>query len=291
MKARGLALAAAAAGAAVGGALVVGARRWRAVTAETVARLRAAAGASASAARVYREADVAGLPAPVRRYFAYALRDGQPLITYARLEQRGTFRMSAREDSWRPFEAVEHFVPAAPGFVWDARIAVLPGAAVRVRDSYVDGSGRMRADLLSLVPIVDGYGRAFDEGALCRYLAEAPWFPTALLPASGVSWAPIDDTHARATLTAPGVSVSIEVEVDGDGRIVSVFAPWRPRDVKGRAVPTPWGGVFRDYDERQGMRVPTAGVVRWWIDGREYPYWRGTATAFTFEFARDAGAT
>jgi hypothetical protein len=37
-----------------------------------------------------------------------------------------------------------------------------------------------------------------DEGELSRYLAEAPWYPTALLPAAGIEWEPVDDSAARS---------------------------------------------------------------------------------------------
>ena len=34
-----------------------------------------------------------------------------------------------------------------------------------------------------------------------RYLAEAVWMPSALLPSNGVAWEAVDDLHARASLT------------------------------------------------------------------------------------------
>jgi hypothetical protein len=37
-------------------------------------------------------------------------------------------------------------------------------------------------------------------GALMRLLAEMTWFPTALLDERYVTWAPVDDAQARATL-------------------------------------------------------------------------------------------
>lgn len=47
----------------------------------------------------------------------------------------------------------------------------------------------MKGKFLSLFPLFDAQNqRKLDEGALQRYLAEAIWFPTALLPSQGVTW-------------------------------------------------------------------------------------------------------
>jgi hypothetical protein len=60
---------------------------------------------------------------------------------------------------------------------------------VRVRDTYVTGQGSMQGKILSLVPVFDERGQAeLNTGALQRYLAEAVWCPTALLPGEGVKW-------------------------------------------------------------------------------------------------------
>ena len=38
------------------------------------------------------------------------------------------------------------------------------------------------------------------EGELMRFLAEAAWYPTALLPSQGVRWQGADERSAFATL-------------------------------------------------------------------------------------------
>jgi hypothetical protein len=78
------------------------------------------------------------------RYFRTVLRDGQPIIQRARIAWVGEFNMGKQgADKWVPFTAVQEFLPGAPGMVWDARMAMAPGVAVRVRDSFVDGAGSM----------------------------------------------------------------------------------------------------------------------------------------------------
>jgi hypothetical protein len=50
-----------------------------------------------------------------------------------------------------------------------------------------------------------------------RYLAEAVWLPTALLPVNGVRWSPIDENRALATLQGDDdVSVSLEFRFENN---------------------------------------------------------------------------
>ena len=64
-----------------------------------------------------------------------------PRVRVARLRQTGTF--ATKRNAWAPFHATEVFTVSPPGFVWDARIRMLPFASVRVRDGYRDGTGTM----------------------------------------------------------------------------------------------------------------------------------------------------
>jgi len=61
----------------------------------------------------------------------------------------------------------------------------MPGIPVRVHGMYRDGRGPLQARLGGVLTIMDAGPPELDEGELLRYLAEAPFYPTALLPAMG----------------------------------------------------------------------------------------------------------
>jgi len=103
-------------------------------------------------------------------------------------------------------------------------------------------------------------------------LAESVWLPTALLPGGGVTWEPIDDNAARATLADSGISVSLDFRFNEKGEIVSVYTPARYRDVDGK--PTPWEGHFRGYERMDGVMVPREGEVAWILPEGRLSYWR-----------------
>jgi hypothetical protein len=77
----------------------------------------------------------------VQRYFRAALKDGQSIVTALSIDMVGTFNMSATAEQWKPFTSQQRVVTCRPGFLWDARISMVPGLTVRVVDSYVAGEG------------------------------------------------------------------------------------------------------------------------------------------------------
>ena len=276
MAAGGLALATA-------GSAVVGSLLWNRATARTVARLaQRRTPSDRNSPRTFSADEIDTLPAPVKRYFMFALRPGQPLVRSARIVQRGDFAMEP--DAWSPFTATQHVTVRPPGFVWDASIRIAPGVAVRVRDSYIGGVGRTHGRVAGIVPVVDQSGTLeMASGSLHRYLAEAPWVPTALLPSAGVTWTAVDDMTARASLTDYGTSVSVDFHFNDRGEITGMSAD-RLRHANGAAVPTRWIGRFGEYEALGGMTVPREAEVSWILPEEPYPYWRGRITEASYMY-------
>jgi hypothetical protein len=89
-------------------------------------------------------------------------------------------------DHWSAYRADQIVTPVPPAFVWDARVRVASLLHVRVRDAYVDGRGVGQVSLLSAISLSQEEGGAeLNAGELYRYLPEAVWFPTGLLPSAG----------------------------------------------------------------------------------------------------------
>ncbi len=225
------------------------------------------------------------LPAPVARYFQHVLTDGQALIKTARIQQSGELRTSTATERWLLFTASQIVAPPATGFLWNARIETPLGTHIRVVDSYVGGVGSGRVSLLSAFAIASEEGASeLDSGALHRYLAEGVWFPTALLPQSGVTWSPVNDHSALATLTDGSTSVSLEFRFNEVGEVTSIYSPGRFGQFDGAYRQVPWQGHFRDYRQRNGMRVPGYGEVGWYDDGDLQLVWKGHIQKLQYEF-------
>jgi hypothetical protein len=257
----------------------VGARRQRSALTADAERLIRIGAEHASSPAISDEA-LRDLPAPVARYLRLALRS-RKAIQEVRITQTGTLRTDVTADRWMAFEAEHLVVPPATGFLWNARARVAPLLHVRVRDALIDGIGSGQVSLMSAFPVgASTGGLEMNSGSLHRYLAEAVWYPSALLPGSQLQWTSIDATKALATLTNGRVRVSLEFRFADSGEVTGIYTPARWGTFGGGYKQVAWEGHFRDYRERNGVLVPTYGEVGWYVDGEWRVVWKGTVTAY-----------
>jgi hypothetical protein len=224
------------------------------------------------------------LPAPVVRYLARALGERPVAIARASIDQQGELRTSVTASRWLQFAAQEVVRPADAAFCWDARVRVAPGVRVRVRDAYENGEGRGRVDLWSVIPVAHERGGANSSlGALLRFLAEAPWYPTVLLPSPSLTWSAIDPDRALATLSDHGRTAQATFRFDAAGDVIGVYTQVRPYRTRGGYRQLPWEGRFFDHAVRQGVRIPHGAEVGWIEEGAWQCVWRGRITAIRYE--------
>ena len=266
-------------------AIVYGASRWHIGTKALRAQLRATCGPITPA--TYDPRELEGLPLPVQRYFRAVLMQGQPMVAAVRVAHTGQFNMDATHAKWRAFTSDQLVITRRPGFDWDARIRMAPSLHVFVHDAYMAGEGFLHAALGGLITLADLRGTPeVAEGELMRFLAEAAWYPPALLPSQGVRWDAIDDTSARASLVDDITTVSLVFRFDAEGLIHTAHTAARYRTVNGALVATPWQGRFWAHEVRGGMRIPLHGEVAWLLPEGPSPYWRGHITDIVYEFAQ-----
>ncbi|MDO9251285.1 MAG: hypothetical protein Q8S71_10280 [Hydrogenophaga sp.] len=266
------------------GLTAVGAKRWTGATQAILARLEAKR-LPASPTR-YDPREIEGLPAPVQRYFRTVLTPGQAIVTAATLEHTGRFNLSPTGEQWKPFTSRQRVIVQRPGFLWDARIAVAPGMAVRVHDSYSDGEGLLRAAVSGLFSVANMQGGGeLARGELMRFFAEAAWYPTALLPSQGVRWSAVDDHSAHATLTDGALSVTLLFRFDEAGHMASMLSQARGRIVGKEVSSAPWEGTWANHQRVDGMTVPLTGEVAWLLPEGRKTYWRGTVTSLNHEWS------
>jgi hypothetical protein len=272
------------------GLRAVGAARWAGMIRTHTNQLESgrvdAQGRRPSPAR-FDARELAGLPAPVQRYFRAVLTDGQPIIAAATLEMTGTMNMSATAEQWKPFSSTQRVVTRKPGFLWDAEVLMFPGLPAHVEDSYIAGSGRLIARLFGVFPVADVQGEGeIARGELMRYFAESPWYPTALLPSQGVRWEAVDDASAHATLIDGPITLTLLFRFDEAGLIASVRAESRGASVgkDGAMTMLPWDCALSDYRPHGGMLIPMTGEAAWVRpDGRKV-YFVGHVEKLSYEF-------
>ena len=235
----------------------------------------------------YQVAELQGLPAPVQRYFRTVLTPGQPLVTAATIHLSGRFNMSPTGEQWKPFTSVQQVATRRPGFLWNARIQMLPGLPLRVVDSCIAGTGRLHAAVLGLFTVAQAQSQGADElarGEFMRWFAETPWYPTALLPSQGVRWQAVDDNSATATVVDGTLTVTLLFRFNAAGLIESFRAEARGHGVGREMRMLPWEGRWSDYRVQSGVKLPFTGEVGWvWPEGWR-GYFVGTVTSAVHDF-------
>jgi hypothetical protein len=264
-----------------------GAKRWTEATRTLTASLEASRIAETlrpASQRRFDARELEGLPAPVQRYFRAVLKEGQPIIAAATVELAGTFNLSATGEQWKPFTSAQRIITRRPGFLWDASMPMSPGVAMRVVDSYIAGEGRLHVAVLGLFSIADVHGGGeIARGEFMRFLAEAAWYPTALLPSQGVRWEAVDGRSANATLADGPITLTLLFRFNDDGLIDSFRAEARGATVGKETVMLPWEGRWSDYRAHEGMTIPFTGEVAWMRPEGRKPYFHGTVTSLAYE--------
>jgi hypothetical protein len=141
---------------------------------------------------------------------------------------------------------------------------MLPLISAHVHDAYVGGEGTLDVAVIGLFTVADlSGGGDLAKGELTRFLAEAPWYPTPLLPSNGLKWEAIDDNAARANLTDGDAQVAMTFKFNSEGLIDTSRAEARGRAVGKIATTAPWEGHYWNYARRGNMLVPLEAEVSW----------------------------
>lgn len=225
--------------------------------------------------KVITPSQLAGLPAPVQHWLTESGVIGKEMTHTVRLRQRGLMRTSPN-GAWMPTQAEQYISVDQPGFVWKANVRMLSVLPLAGRDKYVNGKGNMLIKALSVVPVVDASDAKIDQGTLLRYLGEIGWFPSAAL-SPFIHWQPVDDQHARATMTYKGVSGSALFTFNEQYRLSHVAA----RRYKGsgeQAHLENWSIPIYAWKSVAGLTIPVKGDVIWKLPEGDFTYYRWEIT-------------
>jgi len=215
--------------------------------------------------------DLEGLPEPVETYFKYALRSGQEDVQFARLKQTGVFKSQEAAD-WNYMEAEQYFATEDPAFIWIARMKAAPLIWIGAMDKYSGGKGNLTIKFLSALTIRSASSKEINISEMIRFFAEAPWFPTALLPSRYVTWEEIDETRAQITFSAHDLSATGVFYFNDQGQIEKFITYDRYRESGGRYYKEQWTGYYKDYQEFNGMRIPTKLEAEWNLENWDFKY-------------------
>lgn len=209
---------------------------------------------------VFTQSMLRGLPAPAQRYLRHAIAEGTPLAGSVELEMAGRFRTGA-SSPWMNMQGHELLNPPR-GFVWHATMG---RGMLRIHghDLLAEGHGEMVFRLWNMLPVVHEEGPEVARSAAGRLGFESIWIPSALLPAFGAVWEPIDQARAAVTLQIYGRPVRMVVVVDGSGALVRVVGDrWNASSTPPRMETFGTSGLGMEQTFG-GYTIPTKAIAGW----------------------------
>ena len=236
---------------------------------EREVRMRLAPSAST---RVVTDADLAPLPAPVRRYVRLAGAVGQRPVRHVRATWRGRIRALAR-DPWMPFVAEQHNFLDEPArfFFMEATRSGLP---VDVFHRFSGREATMRVRLLSLVPLVTAAGPDLMRAETVTLLNDLCLLAPGGLIDSAIRWDAVDDRTARAHYTVGENTVSATLLFNDAGELVDFQSEDRLAQSAAGARWTrqPWSTPVGEYRRFGPWRVASRGAGHWHPPSGEFAY-------------------
>ncbi len=207
------------------------------------------------------------LPEPVLRYFHYTKINGRIPSSSIKLIHHGYFR-TAQDAPWRKIRGTEHFILNKPYFIWNARIKMFPWVPVNARDKFDETGGNVLVKLFGAFTIGNDRGPEIDLSSFIRYYAEAPWFPSALLPGPNLTWKSVDDQKAMCKIRYKNLEADLIFSFDETGRLRRMETSDRFRG----KIKEKWVINYFSYNEFNGINIPSKCEVMWIKGNIKYNY-------------------
>ncbi len=209
------------------------------------------------AAPVLMEADLAPMPAPVRRYVLASGAVGRPVPQNMRLELDAVM-LRKPGDPGMPASSTQlnWFGRPARLFLMKARMFGLP---VRALHLYRDGQATFQVRAARLVAIVDQAGESISSAETVTVLNDMCVFAPGALLDPRLAWDPIDDRTAAVTFANARRRVTATMLFNERDELVEFWSDDRPESGDNVVHARRWRTPISGYKDVGGMRLPTRG--------------------------------
>lgn len=234
---------------------------------------------------VLREADLAPLPEPVRRYVRAAGVVGQPRVRSFRARWSGRIRGGPAEE-WMTFKAEQLNTLDTPRrfFFMDAVMKRLP---VDVLHAFDERGATMRVRLLSLKTMVDARGEVLTRSETVTLFNDLCIFAPGELVRPTIAWEAVDARSARARYTQGPNTISATLFFNEAAELVDFASDDRNPSPDGSGGgPVRWTTPVREYARVGPARVPRQAETRWHPASGAWTYGEFTLEDLAYDSGR-----
>lgn len=222
---------------------------------------------------ILTDADIAGLPPPVRRYIALTGSLGRPVVTQIALQFDATmYEAPGAAGMAGPVTQTNRFDTPERLFLMTSRMKGLP---VSVLHDFSTAGAKMTVRLAGLFNVVDLAGAELTRTETVTILNDLAFFAPSRLTDPRLTWTAIDDSRARVTFTLGTNSVTAELVFNADGELVDFISDDRGMLEKdGTLRLLRWTTPMGAYRDIGGWRLATEGEAIWHLPEGPFTYGR-----------------
>lgn len=158
--------------------------------------------------------DLAGLPEAIRFYLNRALSNSSKSVRTVRIRQTGRIKV-AEDAGWDDYAADQLVSLAPPGLAWTARVEYLPLVPAMVTTALLGGRGWTESSFWGLIPSLENESYTVSQYLLQRWLAEAVWYPEALVSTKGLEFKEGDSKQNEVAKISASLKIG-DLQVRGD---------------------------------------------------------------------------
>jgi hypothetical protein len=201
--------------------------------------------------------DLAGLPAPVKRYVERSGALGRPAPQNMRVVFDADMYRSPGRAPMRS-TAVQHTFFGRPArlFLMKARMFGLPVRALHV---YRQERATFTVRVASLVNMVDLRGAEISAAETVTLLNDLCLMAPGALADPRLAWTPVDDRTAVVTFTNGPHRVAATLTFNDRDELVDFWSDDRPESSSGRFVPLRWSTPVDEYRDVGGLHLVHRG--------------------------------
>jgi hypothetical protein len=225
--------------------------RWAAAVADELATQPVEPG------QPLREADLAGMPDPVRRYVVASGAVGRPVPRTVRIAFDAVMRRKPGQAGMAATSVqVNGFARPARLFLMKARMFGLP---VRALHLYRGDEATFQVRAAGLLTMVDLAGDQISTGETVTVLNDLCVYAPGVLHDRRLAWQAIDDRTAAVTFTNGRRRVEATLRFNDRDELVDFWSDDRPESVGSELLPHRWNTPISDYRVLDGRRLPMRG--------------------------------
>ena len=170
-------------------------------------------------------------PYLIQHFFSKVVGKNAEFPQFVTIKQKAEFKTDLNSD-WFPMSADQYFTTEEPNFLWYSELETSKYFWINAIDSYIDGKGNMLIKFNSSITLADSWGIELDKSGLFRYISEAVYFPTKLLPSENLMWNVLDSNIAEIKFKHRDLSVVAKIFFNSDHTIekIETFDKYRALD-------------------------------------------------------------